>query len=66
MTKNIGTIDKGLRIIVGLALITYGIITESFIGIVGIIPLGTALIGLCPIYSILGISSCTIKEDKKK
>jgi hypothetical protein len=68
MLKNVGKIDKSLRILIGLAIIAYGIIEQSFLGVIGLIPLMTALMGWCPMYSIFGISSCSLKnsQDKEK
>ena len=62
MKKNIGTIDKSLRILLGLAIIIIGVFYESWLGLLGIIPILTAFIGFCPLYSLIGISTCQIKE----
>ena len=67
MTTNVGGIDKILRIIIGVVLIAYAIPlgfpkTEwNWIGWIGIIPLLTAVFGVCPLYSIVGLSSCPRK-----
>ena len=63
MTTNVGTIDRALRIIVGLALIgaalgVYGPAYTSVWGWIGVVPLVTALVGWCPAYTILGIRTC--------
>jgi len=58
MKKNIGTIDKFIRIILGLVIIALGIINENLWGTIGIIPLVTAFISWCPLYPILGINTC--------
>jgi len=68
MNKNVGTIDRSIRAIVGIAAIaayatgmvagTLGIITL----VVGIVMLGTAAIGWCPPYALLGINSCGTKS----
>ncbi len=57
MKKNIGNIDRALRIIIGLGLIAYGIANHSWIGALGAIPLLTAFIRFCPLYCPLGIST---------
>ena len=59
MTKNVGGTDRALRIIAGLALIGLTL-TEAigWWGWIGIVPLGTALIGFCPLYSLLGLNTC--------
>jgi hypothetical protein len=59
MTRNVGGIDRVLRIVVGLALI--GLTLAGVIGWwgwIGVVPLGTALIGFCPLYPLLGVSTC--------
>jgi len=66
MTKNIGTVDKILRIVVGLAIIAYGVYAQSWLGIIGIIPLGTALIGWCPLYCPLGVNTTCDKDNCSK
>lgn len=58
MQKNMSNIDRALRIVVGIALI--GLAATNNIGLwgwIGVIPLATALIGWCPAYTLLGISS---------
>lgn len=64
MSTNIGGIDRLLRIIAGLALIgaalgLYGPAYASVWGWIGVIPLGTALIGWCPAYALLGLNTCS-------
>lgn len=66
MTTNVGTIDRIIRIAVGLALLWYAILAAptgyNWIGWIGVIPLITALVGICPLYSVLGISTCPAKR----
>ena len=57
MKTNVGGIDKVLRIIIGLALIAWGVYTQNWLGAIGIIPLFTALVNWCPLYSIIGVST---------
>jgi hypothetical protein len=64
MTTNIGSIDRVLRIGLGAALIAWALgwvpgFAPSVWGWLGVIPLGTALIGSCPVYSLLGIQTCS-------
>ena len=59
MTKNVGGIDRILRIIVGVALI--GLTVTGVIGVwgwIGVVPLATAAIGWCPAYLPFGIKTC--------
>ena len=63
MEKNEGTIDRAIRIIVGLALLSIVFVgPQTLWGLIGIIPLATGLIGSCPIYSIFGIRTCPAKN----
>ena len=64
--KNVGGIDKILRIVVGVALISLVFIgPKTPWGWVGIIPLATALINFCPLYPLIGFSTSKNKEVKE-
>ncbi|XUM22606.1 YgaP family membrane protein [Bradyrhizobium oligotrophicum S58] len=64
MTRNIGKIDRLLRIIVGLAILSLTVVgPHTLWGLLGLIPLGTALIGWCPPYAMLGINTCGTKSN---
>lgn len=62
MTRNEGTLDRAARVILGIVLIVMalrGMYTPwTWIGVV---PLLTGLLGMCPLYSILGINTCKVK-----
>ncbi|MBN8873133.1 MAG: DUF2892 domain-containing protein [Rhodospirillales bacterium] len=59
MTRNVGSVDRVLRVIVGLVLIALVFVgPETPWGWIGLIPLGSALIGFCPLYSLLGVNTC--------
>jgi hypothetical protein len=62
MKSNVGGIDRVVRLVVGLALIAWGVITQNWWGAVGIIPLFTAAIGWCPAYLPFGLNSCRTKQ----
>ncbi|OQX86704.1 hypothetical protein B6D60_05610 [candidate division KSB1 bacterium 4484_87] len=64
MKKNVGSVDKIARIILGLVILIIGVLAQSWWGLIGLIPLVTGLVGNCPLYPILGISTC--KTDDKK
>lgn len=57
--KNMGTIDRGIRVIVGIALVAAAAAgslgTWAYIGVV---PILTGLMANCPAYSLLGINTC--------
>lgn len=59
MTTNEGTLDRALRIALGLALLSLTFLgPRSMIGFVGLVPLATGLIGVCPLYRLFGVSTC--------
>ena len=61
MKLNVGGIDRILRIVLGLVLI--GLAATGKVGLwgwIGIVPLATAAIGFCPLYTVLGFSSCPV------
>lgn len=59
MTKNVGGIDRILRILVGLVLIALAVTgTVGVWGYIGVVPLFTALLGWCPAYAILKVNTC--------
>lgn len=63
MTKNVGGIDRILRIVVGVALIALAATgTVGLWGYIGAVPLLTALLGWCPAYPLLGINTCGCKK----
>jgi hypothetical protein len=58
MKQNIGSVDRGLRIVVGLLLLSLVFIgPQTPWGWLGVIPLATAALGWCPLYSMLGLST---------
>jgi len=62
MTRNIGSIDRLIRAVVGVAILSlYFVGPQSNWALLGLIPLFTAFIGWCPPYSMLGISTCKRK-----
>ena len=66
MKQNVGSVDKVLRIIVGLALLSMLVWVEGnakYWGLIGIVPLATALLGICPAYSLIGVSTCPSKKS---
>ncbi len=63
MTRNEGTLDRALRIIAGLVLISLVFIgPQTPWGWIGLVPLVTGLVGMCPVYSLLGINTCPMKK----
>ncbi|HAJ12063.1 MAG: DUF2892 domain-containing protein [Hydrogenophaga sp.] len=63
MTKNVGGIDRIIRIVVGAALIAAAATgTVGLWGYIGVVPLLTGLMGWCPPYALLGFSTCSVKK----
>ncbi len=63
MKANLGSIDRILRVLAGLALI--GATLSGAIGIwgwIGVIPLVTGVAGFCPAYRLFGLSTCPLKR----
>ena len=61
--KNEGTVDRVLRVVAGAALVSLVFVgPESPWGWIGVVPLVTGLLGNCPVYSLLGISTCPVKQ----
>jgi len=64
MNANVGGIDKILRILVGIVLISLaalGIVGAW--GWIGVVPLLTGLFSWCPLYPLLGINTCPMKKN---
>lgn len=63
MNRNVGGIDRIVRIVVGLALIGLAYTGNiSAWGYVGLLPLATGALGWCPPYSLFGINTCSVKK----
>jgi hypothetical protein len=65
MKKNVGKADMIIRIIIGIVIASIGIVYKSWWGLVAIIPIATALVNFCPLYTLFGCSSCSTKEQKE-
>ncbi len=55
MTKNMGTTDRIIRAVVGIALLAWGYMTQNWLGAIGLVPLFTSLVSWCPAYVPFGI-----------
>ena len=64
MKKNIGNTDRWFRVILGIVIAVLGIVYQSWWGLLAVLPLGTAMIKVCPAYLPFGIS--TMKEEQNK
>lgn len=60
MKCNVGTVDRLLRVIIGLVIALLGVVFDSWWGLIGIVPIATGLFRFCPLYLPFKIST-----DKK-
>jgi hypothetical protein len=61
--RNEGTIDRVVRVAVGLGLLSLVFVgPQTLWGLLGLVPLATGLMGSCPAYSLLGISTCPVRK----
>ena len=67
MCKNVGTVDRIVRIVIGLILISYAIPLSlpntgwNWTGWIGVVPLITGVLGMCPAYRLFGFSTFLAK-----
>ena len=62
LTKNVGSLDRIARIVLGLGLLSLTVVgPQTAWGYVGLVPLLTGLLSRCPLYSLLGFSSCPVR-----
>ena len=65
--KNVGTIDRVARLVLGLVLIALVFVgPQTPWGWIGVIPLLTALVGFCPAYRLFGIRTCPAAPEAKQ
>jgi hypothetical protein len=58
MLKNVGNADRYIRIVLGIAFIISGVLLQSWWGLIGLVLILTAGLSFCPIYAVLGLSTC--------
>lgn len=61
MNANVGGIDRALRVVVGLAVLSLLFVLDGnarWLGLIGIVPLATASMGWCPLYALIGVNTC--------
>lgn len=63
MKANEGTVDRIFRVVIGLALLSLVVVgPQSLWGLVGLVPLLTGIVGFCPLYKVVGFSTCPIAK----
>ena len=66
MNKNMGSADRMVRVILGLAIVAAGVYYKSWWGAIGAVPLLTAMVGSCPAYMPFGINTLGRKHADKR
>jgi hypothetical protein len=62
LPRNVGNVDRVLRSAIGVVLVSLVFVgPQTLWGLIGIVPLATAALGTCPLYTLLGISTCRLK-----
>jgi len=67
MEANVGGLDRGVRVAIGLALLSLLFVLNGdarWLGLIGIVPLITAAFRFCPLYRLVGLSTCPLAEKK--
>ena len=65
LPRNEHTVERALRVIVGLALLSLTFVgPRTLWGLLGLVPLATGLLGSCPLYTLLGISTCPVERRR--
>ena len=59
--KNEGTLDRVVRIALGVTLLSLTVVgPKSMLGLAGVVPLATGLLGVCPLYRLVGLTTCPL------
>ncbi len=65
LAKNEHSAERAMRVALGLGLLTLTFMgRHSALGFLGLIPLATGIVGSCPLYSLLGFSTCRVPVKK--
>ncbi len=68
--SNVGSIDRVARIVIGIVLLAFAIPLGfpqtgwNWVGWIGFVPLATGVFGYCPAYTLFGLSSCPVRQEK--
>jgi Protein of unknown function (DUF2892) len=63
MKNNEAGWDRGARVVLGLGLLSLTVVgPQSLLGLVGLVPLATGLVGFCPLYRLFGVSTCPVSK----
>ncbi len=62
MSCNVGSIDRAIRILAGLALIAWALMGGPVWAWIGVVPLATGIFRFCPAYGLIGMNTCGTKK----
>jgi hypothetical protein len=63
LSRNEGSVDRALRVVVGLGVLSLTVVgPQTLWGLVGLVPLLTGVVGSCPLYTVLGVSTCPVQR----
>lgn len=67
MNQNEGTVDRVVRVALGLGLLSLTFLgPHTWLGLVGLVPLLTGIVGFCPLYGVLGLRTCPVAPAASK
>ena len=67
MKANVGSVDRIIRVVLGLALLSLLFVLDGntrWLGLIGLVPLATAAFRFCPVYRVVGLSTCPLAAKK--
>jgi len=67
VNRNEGTIDRVIRVVLGLGLLSLTVFgPHTWLGLIGIVPVLTGVFGFCPLYAALGLRTCRVDPSPSK
>lgn len=67
MEANVDSLDRGVRVVIGLALLSLLFVLNGdarWLGLIGVVPVATAAFRFCPLYRVVGLSTCPLATKK--
>jgi uncharacterized membrane protein HdeD (DUF308 family) len=65
MMMNEGALDRTVRIVLGIALLSLTFVgPRTLLGLIGVVPLLTGIVGFCPLYRVLGVRTCPMPKAR--
>lgn len=67
MSRNVGNIDRAIRALLGVALLSLLVVLDGnarWLGWIGIVPLLTSALAFCPIYRLIGVDTCPVRPGQ--